>query len=81
MAKTGVTLWCHLLIRQDVLKKITKLDNDNHFQLRIGNGCIPNLVRVVSTSRTSSVILDVYLKKCHILNIYIKTTVIYIYIK
>jgi len=80
MAKIVVTLWCHIFFRQDVLKKIIKLDNGNNlFQIRIRTGCIPNLVRLVTTSRTSSVILDAYLIKCYILNVYIKTRV-YIYI-
>jgi hypothetical protein len=83
MANIGVTLWWHLLIRQDVLKKIMNLGKGNFFTIRIRTGSVPNLVRLVTTSRTSSVILDAYLIKCHVLNVYIQITdnsYIYIYI-
>jgi hypothetical protein len=81
MAKIGVTLWCHLLIRQDVLKKIVKLNKGNLFPIRIRTGCIPNLVRLVTTLRTFSVILGVYLIKRHILNTYlIKRHILTVYV-
>jgi len=80
MAKIGVNLWCLLFIRQDALEKIMKLDKGKGFPIRIRTGCFPNLVRLVTTSRTASVIVHVYLIKCLILNAYNKATVIYIYI-
>jgi len=76
VAKISVTLCCHLLIPQDALKKIMKLDIGNRFPIRIRTGCIPSLVRLV----TASVIVDVYLIKCLILNVYNKASVLYIYI-